>query len=318
MEVDAFDSGVGTVLSQRKASSGKLKPCAFFSKKLSSAEQNYEFKNRELLAIKLALEEWHHWLEGAAQPFIILTDHKNLAFFRSAKRLNSCQAHCCLFFYRFNFIITYRPGIRNVKPDALSRQFNSSDNCTVSPILSPSCIEGTLTWEIETRVRQAQGEEPNHVPCPAGTLFVPSSLRSDVLTWGHTSHVFCHAGIHRTPALLSRRFFWPSVEKDLREYIAACCTYLCSKSSNSPPSGLLHPLSTPGRPWLHITLDFVTGLPPSHGNTVIHTVIDRFSKSAYFISLPQLSTAMETANNLVSHVFHYHGIPADIVSNQGQ
>ncbi len=34
--------------------------------------------NRELLAIKLALEEWRHWLEGAKHPFTVLTDHKNL------------------------------------------------------------------------------------------------------------------------------------------------------------------------------------------------------------------------------------------------
>lgn len=55
-------------------------PCAFFSRKLTPAERNYDVGNRELLAMKLALEEWRHWLEGANQPFIILTDHKNLEY----------------------------------------------------------------------------------------------------------------------------------------------------------------------------------------------------------------------------------------------
>lgn len=36
--------------------------------------------NRKLLAVKLALEEWRHWLEGPKQPFIVWTDHKNLAY----------------------------------------------------------------------------------------------------------------------------------------------------------------------------------------------------------------------------------------------
>lgn len=31
-------------------------------------------------AIKLALEEWRHWVEGSEEPFIVCTDHKNLAF----------------------------------------------------------------------------------------------------------------------------------------------------------------------------------------------------------------------------------------------
>ncbi len=53
-------------------------PCAFFSKKLSPAEQNYDIGNRELLAIKLALEEWRHWLEGANHPFEVITFHVSL------------------------------------------------------------------------------------------------------------------------------------------------------------------------------------------------------------------------------------------------
>lgn len=47
--VDASYSAVGAVLSQKEESSGKLKPCAFFSRKLSPAEQNNDVGNRELL-----------------------------------------------------------------------------------------------------------------------------------------------------------------------------------------------------------------------------------------------------------------------------
>ncbi|KAK3570542.1 hypothetical protein QTP86_022078 [Hemibagrus guttatus] len=50
----------------------RLHPCAFFSHKLNPVERNYDIGNRELLAIKLALEEWRHWLEGARHPFLVL------------------------------------------------------------------------------------------------------------------------------------------------------------------------------------------------------------------------------------------------------
>ncbi len=79
----------------------------------------YDIGNRELLAIKLALEEWRHWLEGAQQPFVVLTDHKNLEYLRDAKRLNPRQERWALFFTRINFSISYRPGSRNLKADAL-------------------------------------------------------------------------------------------------------------------------------------------------------------------------------------------------------
>lgn len=71
----------------------------------------------ELLAIKLALEQWRHWIEASPEPFIVWTDHKNLEYLKTAKRLNPRQAR----FSRFNFDLSYRPGSKNLKPDALSR-----------------------------------------------------------------------------------------------------------------------------------------------------------------------------------------------------
>lgn len=79
-----------------------------------------------------------------------------------------------------------------------------------------------------------------------------------------------------------------------------------------PPAGLLHPLPIPGRPWSHITEDFVTGLLESRGNTVILTVVDHFSKAAHFVALPKFSSAFETAELLTKIVVHLHGIPLDM------
>ncbi|KAI3358646.1 hypothetical protein L3Q82_015058, partial [Scortum barcoo] len=124
VEVDASETGIGgAVLSQRCPVDQKVHPCAFFSRRLTPAERNYDdVGNRELLAVVLALQEWQHWLEGAEQPFLVWTDHKNLAYLRSAKRLNPRQARWALFLSRFEFTLTYRPGSHNTKPDALSRQ----------------------------------------------------------------------------------------------------------------------------------------------------------------------------------------------------
>ncbi|XP_052318652.1 uncharacterized protein LOC127907463 isoform X1 [Oncorhynchus keta] len=65
-----------------------------------SANRNNDVGNREHLAVKLALEEWRHWLEGAKEPFFILTDHLNLEYIRTARRLKPRQARWALFFTR--------------------------------------------------------------------------------------------------------------------------------------------------------------------------------------------------------------------------
>src|SRR4029434_7650110 len=80
VEVNASDVGVGGIPSQRSPEDNKLHPCAFLSRKLSPAERNYDVGNRELLAIKVALEEWRHWLEGAEHLLLVWTDHKNLEY----------------------------------------------------------------------------------------------------------------------------------------------------------------------------------------------------------------------------------------------
>ncbi|KAG1956955.1 retrotransposable element [Pimephales promelas] len=318
VEVDASEVGVGAVLSQRSPVDDKMHPCAFFSHRLSPAKRNYDIGNRELLAVKLALEEWRHWLEGSGVPFIVWTDHKNLEYIRTAKRLNSRQARWALFFGRFDFTLSYRPGSKNIKPDALSRIFDFSDRPSTPVCILPETIfVSTLTWEIEAKVKRALEGVTPPPGCPPNRLFVPEGLRSDVIQWGHSSNVACHPGVTRTGFSVKQRFWWPRMARDIHDFVLACSVCAIGKSSNQPPDGLLQPLPVPSRPWSHIALDFITALPPSQGNTVILTVVDRFSKAAHFIPLPKLPSAKETAVTIVDHVFRLHGLPMDVVSDRG-
>lgn len=58
--------------------------------------------DHELLAIKLALKKWCHWLDAAACPFTINIHHKSLEYLKAAQRLNPCQLCWTLFFTHFN------------------------------------------------------------------------------------------------------------------------------------------------------------------------------------------------------------------------
>ncbi|KAL2891726.1 Retrotransposable element Tf2 155 kDa protein type 1 [Ceratocystis lukuohia] len=121
LETDASDYVSAGVMSQYD-DDGSLRPVAFFSKKHSAAECNYEIYDKELLAIIRCFEEWRPELEGAPSPVKVITDHRNLEYFMSTKQLNRRQARWFEFLSRFNFHIVYRPGKLGAKPDSLTRR----------------------------------------------------------------------------------------------------------------------------------------------------------------------------------------------------
>jgi len=110
IEANSSDFASEAVLSQQLPREEKWHPVAFYSKSLSLVEWNYEIHDKELLAIIRALEEWKHFLEGARHPVEIWTDHKNLEYFMTAKKLNRRQARWSLYLACFNFKLTYCPG----------------------------------------------------------------------------------------------------------------------------------------------------------------------------------------------------------------
>ncbi|KAK3563596.1 hypothetical protein QTP86_031829 [Hemibagrus guttatus] len=165
VEVDASTTGVGAVLSQQQGSPRTLRPCAFFSRKLSPAE-----------------------------------------------RLNPRQARWALFFTRFQFTISYRPGSKNVKADALSRLHGRDEpSDEPEPILPEKLFASPISWSEETL---PEPSAPTNAPpgCPPGLRFIPRAQRSELIHSTHTSLGTGHPGIHGTLSLLKQQFCPPPSE----------------------------------------------------------------------------------------------------------
>uniref|UniRef100_A0A8C5QLZ1 Gypsy retrotransposon integrase-like protein 1 n=1 Tax=Leptobrachium leishanense TaxID=445787 RepID=A0A8C5QLZ1_9ANUR len=275
----------------------------------------------ELLAIVSALSEWRHLLEGTLDPLLIITDHKNLTYIGDVKHLNSRQARWSLLLSRFNFVLTYRPGDRNVKTDALSCQYDPYESNTQdhNPIVSPEHIVASAVLSISSpfleRLQVAQmGAPPNK---PPDMLFVPEKERQDLLIMFHDSKPAGHPGITKTLTSISRQFWWPTMRQDVRLFVFACQVCARSITSKTLPVGLLQPSPIPNRPWSHLSMDFIVDLPKSKGHTVVLTVVDRFSKMAHFVPLPKLPTAKELAVVFARESVQIHGVPSEIVSDRG-
>ena len=96
------------------------------------AECNYEIYDKKLMAIVRAFEKWRSELEGSPEPINVISDHKNLEYFMSSKRLSRCQARWSKFLSQFNFKISYKPGPQ-CKADVLTKRsqdlLTDSDPC---------------------------------------------------------------------------------------------------------------------------------------------------------------------------------------------
>jgi hypothetical protein len=110
---DACNTGMGAVLIQEG------QPVAYMSKKFNGAERNYSTSEKELLAVKRALEKWRCYLEGCF-GLTVVTDHKPNTFMDSQVTRSPRLMRWFEFFQRFNIQWQYQPGKTNVA-DALSR-----------------------------------------------------------------------------------------------------------------------------------------------------------------------------------------------------
>src|SRR5258707_2734494 len=123
VEMDMSDHAIAGILSVT-TQDNKIHLVAFFSCSLQGAEKNYDTHDKELLAVFEAFKNWQHFLEGSAKVIDMVTDHKNLEYFMSSKKLSQQQARWAEFLAQFNMKVCFRPGRLGSKPDALTRRWD--------------------------------------------------------------------------------------------------------------------------------------------------------------------------------------------------
>ena len=150
-------------------------------------------------------------------------------------------------------------------------------------------------------------------------IYIPrdKKLREEIMRMNHDSMMAGHPGRFKTQELITRNYWWPLIQSDIKKYINGCEVCQRTKSKRSQPAALLNPNKTPTRPWEIVTVDFIGPLPESQGYNAIMVVVDRFTKGAHFIPTTIEITSLGTAKEFRDHVFVHHGLPRKIISDRG-
>ena len=313
LHTDASKVAIGGVLSQGG------RPVAYFSEKLAEAKTRYTTYDLEFYAVVQAIKHWRHYLFH--KEFVLFTDHDSLRHIRTQDKVSHKHGRWLAFLEKFTFVVKHKTGVSNRVADALSRRSNLLVSMRVDVPGLDAIREQLATDPYFSVVLQGvqSGLKPDFL-LHDGFLFkgnqlcIPdSSLRLKIIKELHGEG---HVGRDRTLQLVQASYFWPTMRKEVEQYVKRCRICQVSKGT-ATNAGLYMPLPVPLQPWVDISMDFVLGLPRTQrGNDSIFVVVDRFSKMVHFIACKKTTDAVNVAQLFFRDVYRLHGLPSSIVSDR--
>ncbi|CAL5396342.1 unnamed protein product [Camellia sinensis] len=226
--------------------------------------------------------------------------------------------------------------LENVAADALSRGEDTTNNLAtlhaITFVSTSWLAEIKQSWISDPMVQQVIADlildHTSHrgyrweqgILTYKGKLVVENTpqLKIQIMEEFHCSAIGGHSGIDKTTKRIQRILYWKGLKNDVSKLVSECDICQRFKGENVKSPGLLQPLAIPNRVWSDISMDFIEGLPKSHGRFVIFVVVDRLTKYGHFMALSHPYTAEDVAQVFLDQVYKLHGLPSSIVSDRDE
>jgi len=118
----------------------------------------------------------------------------------------------------------------------------------------------------------------------------------------HSNSATGHSGYHKIIQRAKTNFYWKGMCTNIKKFVHECTICQFNKHETVPSLGLLQPLPIPSRIWFDMSMDYIEGLPLSHGFSMILVVIDRLTKYRHFLSMAHLYMVATVAQVFLDNV----------------
>jgi len=338
VQCDASINGVGALLAQCDEN-GIERPIAYMSKKLNRSQRNYSTTELECLAVVLAIKRFRMYIEG--HEFTVVTDHASLRWLMTQQDLQGRLARWALKLQGFNFSIEHRRGSENVVADAISRSFESDEGLATIDIdvlpeidVESEFFQSSSYSQLKEKLTQSQlpdfqvidgflyhrvgfSNSSSEHPEDSWKLVVPVELREGVIKAAHDQPSSSHCGIAKCLENIRRKFYWPRMVVDVRNYIKNC--EIC-RTTKYPTQKLKPPIGqqiVSERVFQRLYIDFIGPFPRTkRGNIGIFIVLDHLSKFTFLKPVKKFTTQV-VVSYLKEEIFDCYGTHEVIVSDNG-
>ena len=176
-------------------------------------------------------------------------------------------------------------------------------------------VEGNEVFRIEGVLYRCWVPRGQPEECGVDQIILPKKLRRVVLQTAHSIPLGGHLGRRKTAARIIRRFYWPTLFRDVADFCRSCdrCQKAGHKRASRAP---MIPLPIIEEPFQRIAMDIVGPLPRScAGHRYVLVVCDYATRYPEAIPM-EIVDAESVADELVN-MFARVRIPQEILTDQG-
>ena len=168
-------------------------------------------------------------------------------------------------------------------------------------------------------LRDKEWREIDSIMYKKGKVYVPKDekLRAEIIRLHHDTLLGGHRGQWKTVELVTRKFWWLGVTKEVKQYVEGCDFCQRNKNYTEQLAGKLMPNSIPEKPWSHISADFITKLLLAQEYDSILVVVDRLAKMVHFIPTTEKISAEGLARLFRDNMWKLHRLPKSIILDRG-